>query len=631
VGVDDAALIAQAERLLAEGNALEDRGDLTAALDRYEAARSACPGHARVPLNIANALRGLGRIDDAIRTLTDALAARPHDAAAHFNLGSIYVAQAQPVRAEVAFRAALAADSGMAEAMVGLASVLEGAGRPLEAEDALMRAVSMRPGYADAKLFLAQLYYRLDRCDEAEGLLLGIDASSLPAGLVPGALGELYLKMGRHARATEAFAETMLADASKVDAGSGLVFSLSFRDDVVPEDVFREHARVGALLSRAAGPPYTTWNVSGIVGRRLRIGYVSGDFSQHPVGRFMVPVLAYHDRRSFEIHCFFNGSADDMTRQLRSYTSHWHNVRADDDAAVARSIRDLGIDVLVDLSGHTTHHRLGVFARRPAPVQATWLGYLNTTGLAQIDYRITDRHTDPPGETERLHTERLVRLPHTQWCYVPFENVQSAPPGKSSASDSVVFGSFNQFVKVTDRTLDLWSRVLRRLPRASLVAMDVESEWARRDLLARLRMRGVGPERVSALPRQGLGAYFERVASVDIALDTFPYNGATTTFDTLWMGTPIVTLRGDRGIARGGYSVLSELGIEDLITLSDEAYVDANVRLAGDPARRDELRTTLREQLRASPMLDAVGFVRALENAYRVMWTDWCGAGRAVV
>jgi predicted O-linked N-acetylglucosamine transferase (SPINDLY family) len=625
VGVDDAASIAQAERLLAEGNSLEDAGNFVAALSRYEAAQIVCPAHLRVPLNIANALRSLGRVDDAIRALADAIAARPDHATAHYNLGSIYVAQARPGKAESAFRAALAAEPGMAEAAVALAIVLEGAGRAIEAEEALKRALAIRPDYAHAKFHLGLLYCRQDRCDEAEAMLLGTDPRAVPAGNVSGALGELYLKMGRHAQATRAFAETIRADPSKIDAGSGLLFSLNFQSDLAPEEVFREHVRIGALLTRAAGPPYTTWKVTRRANRCLRIGYVSGDLSKHPVGRFMAPVLAHHDRNSFEIHCFSSTAApDDVTRQLQSYVQHWHDVVGEDDASVAERIHSLGIDVLVDVSGHTTHHRLGVFARQPAPVQASWLGYLNTTGLMQIDYRICDAHTDPPGESEHRHAERLARLPHTQWCYLPFHNAPAVPSARTPANGAIVFGSFNQFAKVTDRTLDLWCAILRRLPKASLVVMDVASDWARRSMAGRLAKRGVDAARVSLLPRQDPVAYFERVASVDIALDTFPYNGATTTFDTLWMGTPIIALRGDRGIARGSFSIISELRVDDLIASSDDGYIEANISLARNDARRAELRATLRERLRESPMLDAPGFVWTLERLYRGMWAGWC-------
>jgi len=461
----------------------------------------------------------------------------------------------------------------------------------------------------------------------AGNYLLEVSPASQPAGEVANARGELCLAMGRHAEAHAAFTQAMAENPAKLDVGSGLLFSLNFRSDLSPDDVFREHARIGAIIAKAAGRPYASWQVAAIGERRLRIGYVSADFSSHPVGRFMVPVLAHHDRGRFDVHCFSNGRpvADEVGRALRAYAPHWHEIAGQDDDEVARRIHALGIDILVDLSGHTTGHRLNVFARRPAPVQATWLGYLNTTGLAAMDYRICDAATDPPGETERLHTERLLRLPCAQWCYQPFADVPDAALPPRAAAGDVLFGSFNQRVKITDVTLDLWSAILRELPTARIAIMDTREGWSRRGLLARLAARGVDAARVDLLERESLRDYFARLANVDIALDTFPYNGATTTLDTLWMGTPLIALRGDRPIARGGYSILTQLGLEDLVARSADEYVCANVKLARDAARRSELRATLRTDLRRSGLVDTHAFVRDLESAYRTMWLDWVG------
>ncbi len=579
-----------------------------------------------MPLNIANALRDLGRVDEAVATLQNALVARPDHARVHFNLAALYLHLAQRDAAETAFRAALRADPAMVEAAIALAHLLEEAARPVEAEELLAATLLQNPGADAVRFQLGVLHLRRDRCDEAERLLLAVDPHALPAGEVASALGELYLAMGRHALAREQFSRAMHEDPAKLDVGSGLLFALNFCAGVAPQEVFREHARIGAMLEGAAGPAFTSWKVAGIAQRRLRIGYVSGDFSKHPVGRFMVPVLAHHDRHRFEVHCFSNGGADtdDVARALRRYAPNWHDIAQDDDATVARRIHALGVDILVDLSGHTTGHRLKVFAQRPAPVQATWLGYLNTTGLTAMGYRICDPWTDPEGEADPLYTERLVRLPHAQWCYQPFVDVPESAAPDEAEEDRVLFGSFNQLVKVTDATLDLWSRILRELPHAELAVMDTREGWSRRALLARLADRGVEAGRVRLLERESLRDYFRRITTVDIALDTFPYNGATTTLDTLWMGTPMIALRGDRAIARGGYSILSQLRVDDLIARSEDEYVAANVRLALDAGRRAELRRTLRERLRASPLLDTRAFVRDLESAFRRMWTDWC-------
>ena len=484
VGVSNGSARAEADRLLADGHRLEDAGDAEGALLAYRRAGAADDAHARVPLNVANALQKLGRTAEAVSTLEAFIALNTGNAAALFNLGALYAVQAKLEDAETSFHRALQLEPSMAEAAVGLASVLESAQRPDEAEAALRDALAARPGYAAALFNLARLYLQTGRSEHALARLLEIDPNQLAPGAVAGALGELYLQMGLHADAEQAFRQAMVEAPGEVGVGSGLLFSLLFRGDLLPASVHREHVRVGALLSDAAGPALPPPKVARLPADRLRIGYVSGDLFQHPVGRFLLPVLTHHDRDRFEVHCFSNHTVeDDVTRSLRAATGHWHAIAGDDDRELAERIRALGIDVLVDLSGHTTRHRLKSFALRPAPVQVTWLGYLNTTGVAAIDYRICDVRTDPPGETEHLHSERLVRLPNTQWCYVPFQNIPDVETGTGDRTDNVVFGSFNQIVKVTDLTLDLWAALLRRLPSATLRVLDAGDAWAREHLL----------------------------------------------------------------------------------------------------------------------------------------------------
>jgi predicted O-linked N-acetylglucosamine transferase (SPINDLY family) len=298
------------------------------------------------------------------------------------------------------------------------------------------------------------------------------------------------------------------------------------------------------------------------------------------------------------------------------------------DADVARVVRDDHVDILVDLSGHTTGNRLGVFALHPAPVQVTWLGYLNTTGLGAMDYRITDGHTDPPGTTEHLHSERLVRLPHSQWCYAPWHRFAPVSAPHVARPGALVFGSFNQAAKISDVTLSLWARILSALPNAELVVLDVRQAATGAALRRRMAEHGIDTRRVSMVGRLGIDAYFAAIGDVDVALDTTPYNGATTTLDTLWMGVPIVALRGDRGVSRGCYSILSSLGVDDLIARTSDEYVDVNVRLAVDSTWRKRLRATLHELLIDSPLMDVVGFTSALESRYVEMWREWCASGR---
>jgi protein O-GlcNAc transferase len=400
------------------------------------------------------------------------------------------------------------------------------------------------------------------------------------------------------------------------EAWSALLLSLNNRDDLTAHQVLAEHLRFGEAFPAEAGPPAAAARRLGDR-TRMRIGFLSGDFIQHPVALFLRPVLVHRNRAQFEIYCYSNNAREDaMTRDLRSLAEHWRVVAGLDDAAAAHVIRADALDVLVDLSGHSARSRVLLFNRRCAPAQATWLGYLNTTGLDAADFRICDRHTDPAG-TEEMHTETLARLPHSQWCYLPAFDFPPAPA--RTAQEGVVFGSFNHASKLSDHCIELWCRVLRAVPGSTLRVHAVPKGSATATLLRRFADRGIERGRIAVFPRVDIAAYFAAIADVDIAMDTFPYNGGTTTCDVLWTGVPLVALAGDRPAARSGVSLLATVGARDLIANSDAEYVAVNVRLATDAAWRHALRATLRQRMRASPLMDAPRFVREFEDCLRRM------------
>jgi len=346
----------------------------------------------------------------------------------------------------------------------------------------------------------------------------------------------------------------------------------------------------------------------------------------HPVAVFLRPILEQHDRKHFEIYCYSNYSEPNPIADfLGERTDCWRDIAGMSDADFAVCVRDDEIDVLVDLSGHTARNRLPVFARHPAPVQVTWLGYLNTTGLPAMDYRLSDWHSDPAG-SETLNSEKLVRMPHSQWCYMPWHEASVEPVPHADRPGAIVFGSFNQDRKVSDDCLGAWAQILRSVPAAELLVLDFHDPAKQRNLTERIERLGLDPARIEIRGRESIARYFASMSNVDVALDTFPYGGATTTLDTLWMGVPIVALRGDRGISRSSYSILKSLGADDLIAETREAYVELNVRVALDRAWRERLRATLRDRLIQSPLMDAKGFTVALESRYREMWDTWCKA-----
>ena len=339
---------------------------------------------------------------------------------------------------------------------------------------------------------------------------------------------------------------------------------------------------------------------------------------------FLEPVLQRHDRSRFEVFCYHSGAGeDDLSTRLRSHAEHWRAVARLSPDELERALRTDCLDLLVELSGHTDGNRLAVVARRVAPVQVTYLGYPNTTGLSAVDYRITDAHADPPGESDALHTERLVRLPETFLCYTPpFEGEPAAqPPARTRGR--LTFGSFNNLAKLSAANIALWARVLDAVPDATLMIKTggLQDPGLRRVVLERFRAVGIDAARLElAAPTDSIEAHMRSYDRVDIALDSYPYHGTTTTLDALWMGVPVVTLCGDRHAARVSASILHTLGLDELVAATAQDYVRIAQRLALDVDRLETLRRTLRGRLHASPLMDGVRFTRQLEATYLQMW-----------
>lgn len=624
----DSTATQSAERLddlIARGNMLEDHGDFESALAHYREAASIAPDSSPAYVNVGNALQLMGRLDDALVAQETAVRLAGDNPAAHYNLGALLARKNDVTRAERELREALRLKPDMANAAIMLADVLEREGRLDEAEAQLRRVLEESPQSPGAAHNLWLLLLKQERIDDAEDVILHAKSLNPGSASLCDDLGSIYVKTSRHREAERVYREALSIADHAIDTVSSFLFSLNFRNDLDAESVFLEHKRLGAMIDDAAGLVPAAFANPPAEDRRLKIGYVSADFRQHPVGLFMRPVLERHDRGHFEVHCYSNYPVDDdLTRTLKRAVAHWHPIAGLGDAAVADQIRHDGIDILVDLSGHTQNSRLPIFSRRPAPVQVTWLGYLNTTGLGTMDYRLCDRHTDPSPAAERLHTERLARLPHSQWCYAPVYLVPVTPQPHPENPDAVVFGSFNQFAKISDACLALWCAVLTRLPKAELRMYGVPEGRTRSALIERLARYGLDPARASLYGRVGILEYFSAIGDVDIALDTFPYNGATTTLDTLWMGVPIVGLQGNRGVARGTYSILCSLRAPEMLAATPGDYVEKNVQFGQDGRWRRELRGSLRARLESSPLMDAMSFVKDLESSYRQMWRAWC-------
>lgn len=367
--------------------------------------------------------------------------------------------------------------------------------------------------------------------------------------------------------------------------------------------------------------------------RRLRVGYVSPDFRLHAVAFFFEPLLMAHDRSQMEVFCYSDARVpDDVTRRLRGLADVWREAHTMSDDALERAMLDDRIDVAVDLAGHTGGNRLPLFARRVAPVQVSYLGYLGTTGVPAMDYRFTDAIADPPGRTEPFSSEQLVRLEGGMFVYEGNCAVEVPPEPPVTRTGGITFGSFNPLTKITEATLHRWSAVLAGVPASRLLikAASLGAAAQRETLWRRAVAAGMDPERLVLLgPEEQVAQHLARYNEVDIAVDTYPYNSITTAFEALWMGVPLVTRAGPTQISRFAASTLTHIGLEDLIVATEEAYVERAITLARDMDRLRELRRTLRGRMAASSLCDSSRLARGVESAYRDMWARWCAEGRA--
>jgi protein O-GlcNAc transferase len=513
---------------------------------------------------------------------------------------------------------------------LSLGTTLKGEGRLDEAILALRQAVRLNPRGIDAFNYLGLCLKDQGRIDEA------IDCFR-QALRVDRRHAEILLRLGNalslQGRIRAAIACHRRAEAVKPDyttAASNVLFNCHFApgfDDAALREEQRRWRRRHAQRLEGSVKPHTN---DPSPGRRLRIGYVSPDFRAHCQAFFTVPLFENHDKRLAQIYCYSDVRRPDaLTMHMRSFADQWRSIVGVADDQVADMIRADQIDILVDLTMHMAGNRLLVFARKPAPVQVTWLAYPGTTGLEAIDYRLSDPQLDPPGQDSSHYSEKTVRLPETFWCYHPLMNSPGVNSLPARANGFVTFGCLNSFNKVNELCVRLWAGVLRALPSARFLLLAPAGQ-SRARLARAFQKHGIASERLTFVPRQLRPEYFETYHQIDLGLDTMPYNGHTTSLDSMWMGVPVITLAGTTVVGRAGVSQLTNLGLPELIARTEDEFVGIAMNLTSDLPRLGELRATLRRRMERSALMDAPRFARVMEGAYRDMWQRWC-AGREPV
>lgn len=542
--------------------------------------------------DLAHLLHQTGRIPGAILLLERAIQLKPDQCDLHLNLGIAY----------------------------------SDVGRSTEAEACFRKALELKPQQTEALTTLSNLCYTSHRVEEAESYARKALAIDEQNGFAWANLANALMHQGRHPEAITAHKRAAKLAPQLAQGWSNMLLTLNYFEQSTPEQLLEEHRAYGTQFTPAKGPN-TIFKRDRSPNRKLRVGYVSPDFCAHVCTFFSEPTIEKHDRSQVEVLCYYNNAiVDPVTQRFKNHADLWRDIWGiSDDEIEARMLAD-NLDIVVDLAGHTSKNRLPLLARRVAPIQVTWLGYPNGTGLPAMDWRITDQWTDPAPMADAHHVERLMRLKRPFIGYRPNAEAPEVADPPFLKNGYVTFGAYNNFSKVSDYAMSMWAEILNRVEGAHLRLKThaLKDKMVLEIARERLIKHGCHADRIhlsNIIP--GHGDHLSSYGALDIALDTFPYHGTTTTCEATWMGVPTVSLAGDRHAARVGVTILRSVGAEDLIANSREEYIEKAVNLANDKARLRSMRSQLRSQMRQSELTDVAGFTRALEAAYREMWIEW--------
>ena len=544
--------------------------------------------------NLSIVCKEQGRMQEAVTFCRKAIAIKHDNFEAHVNLGNYLKDLGQLWKAVASYKKAIVLKNDNAEVYNNLGAVLSDLGHLAEAAASCRRALSIKPYFSQA-------------CNS---------------------LGRVLLLQGHLAEAVASFRKALALDPLLIAARSNLLYAMNFDETISQAEIYMESlSQAAKILEIIQTQAESLYNNIPAPERRLRVGYVSSDFRSHSVAYFFEPVIKAHNRKNVEVFCYAEVTKPDATTaRLQAAADHWSAISGSSNAEVAAMIREDAIDILVDLGGHTAQNRLVVFAIKPAPVQITWLGYPNTTGLKSIDYRLTDVVAEPGDGADRLHSEELIRLPQGIHCYKPDAAAPDVGLLPCRECGHITFGSFNNLTKVRPHVVKAWAGIMHAVPGSHLLlkARQLGDDETRKRLIEMFKAEGIPTGTIHLHARlDNKTEHLDLYNRVDIGLDPFPYNGTTTTCEALWMGVPVVTLLGDRHAGRIGASILHRVGLEELVAASVDEYVQIARKLAADRQRLQAMRFGLRRQMQESDLMDSRLFTESLENAYREMWIRW--------
>ena len=611
------------------GMVLKEQNRPAEAIDYYRKSLEIHP-EADTYNNLALALKEDGSLDEAVSVCRKALEIYPENFRTYFILGALLKGHGKPEEAVSCYQNALSIDPDHAETYSNLGDALSGQGKTNEAIICFQKALRLKPD--DFKT-----YNNLGNTLRKQGKLsMAVEAYKKALEIEPGYatacnnIAGTVLKQGKVAEAIKGYQEAVAIQPDYAIAHSNLLLTYNYQNHKDPEWLFSQHRNWAKTYALSEGDNPIFNPGIGPADRKIRIGYCSPDFRTHSVAYFLEAIIKTHDRSGFEIFCYSDVICpNEVTRAFARSVDCFTNIAGIDNITVADQIRRDKIDILVDLAGHTAGYRISLFSIKPAPIQVTYLGYPNTTGLTSMDYRLTDARADPPGLTDHLYTEKLVRLPHTFLCYTPPEKSPEIEITANRDSSQIIFGSFNNRAKITPEVVRAWAKILTQVSDARIVLKSgafADSE-TRKILIDLFMENGVERSRIELVSHiPSMFDHLQLYNRIDIGLDTFPYNGTTTTCEALWMGVPVITLAGKTHRSRVGASLLSNVGLEDLIAETVEEYVEKGVSLANNVKKRKSIHRDLRSRMARSFLMDSARFTRSLERTYRWMFNEWIGS-----
>jgi predicted O-linked N-acetylglucosamine transferase (SPINDLY family) len=611
------------------GTALQDLGKLDEAVACYRRALELEPDYADAYSNLGVTFKDQGRLEEAVACCRAALALRPDCSAAYNNLGTALNGQRKLDEAIACYRRALELKANYAEAHCNLGNGLKDQGKLGEAVACYRRALELKPDFAEALSNLGNVLKDQGDLDEAvaccrRALELNPDYAESHNNL-----GNALKEQGKPDEAVSCYRRALELKPDFAKAHSNLLFGLQYCSGVTPAALAHAHAEYDRRYAAPLRNAFSHHEHHHGFSRRLRLGFVSSDLGRHPVGYFLVRILENLSRHAFQTICYSDRIVkDDLTSRLHSAATHWRDVHDLSDQRLAERIRADRIDILFDLAGHTAHNRLLVFARKPAPIQMTWAGYVGTTGLKAMDYLLADHYEIPPG-TEHCYQEQVLRMPDGYVCYDPPDDAPPVTPLPALQRGAVTFCCFNNPAKITPQTIEVWAQILRRLPQSRLVLKF--KGWNDHGIVRRFTemfaAQAIDAGRLEFLGRSPHAELLAEYQRMDLALDPFPYCGGLTTCEALWMGVPVITCPGETFAGRHSLSHLSNVGLTETIAHDLDEYVELAVALAGDLPRLSALRSALRPRMATSPLCDGKRFAAHLTSLLQDVWERSIGTG----